>query len=841
MNYLSAALFRTRWLTVLAAIASLALLNQARAFDVIDPDGTLYTAISDNSHYNDSYTAANLFDYDMTGITVGTFLGSDSTEYARAGDGTCFVAFQLDQVYTNIASIFYANRYNTVDLVGAISIWSSDTTPFTAADPGTNPANTVALTNDVNTGAVWNEYALTNTLHGQYFLLRLDEKTPGDGGNPGGRELRLGQFITRPPIIVGQSSDKEQYATETARLNVQATGPAPLTYQWLKGTSTLSDGGNISGSTSSLLTISNLSGTDAAGYTCTVANNFGSVTSTVINLTVDKLTTEPAALAVLSNSPAAYWQLDEPSGSTVAVEKVAGLDGVYGATAGVGVAGPQPPDFDGFATTNLAVQTTAFETSSIVTLPPMYLTGTNGGETITAWVYNDISGGDQNPYTGIVFCRAGSTVAGLICSGDGTELDYQWAANGYNFNSGLVLPGNQWSFVALVYQPDSVSLYCSSNDIVTQAVDSRSWQVQPFDGPTCIGLDTDLGESARTWNGSIDEVAFYDHALSPSQINALFAAGKGSITIVPVSITSQPVAPSPIYLTDAFALSATVAGTAPVYQWYKGGTAMSGATNNTYNVISAKLSDSGSYYLVAGNPANSVTSSIVNVAVSNSVSKAIDPDGTLYTAVSDNSAYSSSYTAANLFNYNVTGIPSGTPIYGDTAEYARSGDGTCFVAFQLNQIYTNIGAIFYANRYNTADWVSTINIWASDNSAFTATDPGTSPDSVVPITKDVTTGAVLNAYYLTNSLQGRYFLLRLDEANPGTGGNPGGREFRLGQLFSPVSLSIAASPSGLTLTWANGVLQQAPTVTGPWTTATNVTSGVPFSTSATNEFFRVSY
>ncbi|MEI9960505.1 MAG: hypothetical protein WDM76_05025 [Limisphaerales bacterium] len=79
-----------------------------------------------------------------------------------------------------------------------------------------------------------------------------------------------------------------------------------------------------------------------------------------------------------------------------------------------------------FFLTNAAVQTHAFDTSSVVVLPNLNLTGTNGGQTITAWVYNEDPGGGQNPYTGIVFCRGGSTAAGLICSSDGTN----WVING---------------------------------------------------------------------------------------------------------------------------------------------------------------------------------------------------------------------------------------------------------------------------------------------------------------------------------------------------------------------------------------------------------------------------
>jgi Leucine-rich repeat (LRR) protein/sugar lactone lactonase YvrE len=44
-------------------------------------------------------------------------------------------------------------------------------------------------------------------------------------------------------------------------------------------------------------------------------------------------------------------------------------------------------------------------------------------------------------------------------------------------------------------------------------------------------------------------------------------------------------------------LSFTVGGTANVYQWFKDGNAISGATSNTYTVLSAQPSDAGEYYL----------------------------------------------------------------------------------------------------------------------------------------------------------------------------------------------------------------------------------------------------
>ena len=149
------------------AFISVLLALPVKALDVINPAGVNYTVISDSSHYDGSYTSANLFNNDMSGVALGTIISG--AEYATASQSSSFVAFQLDTVYTNVASLFYAQRngfFADQDKMGIISIWSSTTTPFTAADPGTPPNSVIAITN--STGAQWAEYLMTNSIAGQY-------------------------------------------------------------------------------------------------------------------------------------------------------------------------------------------------------------------------------------------------------------------------------------------------------------------------------------------------------------------------------------------------------------------------------------------------------------------------------------------------------------------------------------------------------------------------------------------------------------------------------------------------------------------------------------------------
>ncbi len=204
-------------------------------------------------------------------------------------------------------------------------------------------------------------------------------------------------------------------------------------------------------------------------------------------------------------------------------------------------------------------------------------------------------------------------------------MAYQWNGQGFNFDSGLTIPANAWSFVALVYTPSAITLYCSSNTTVLSAVDHTARPVQTFGVGIDFGLDTDVGESARTFNGSLDDVAFYDHALTAAQINVIFAAGKGAFDVIPVQFTAQPAAPPHVYLGDSFTLTATVSGTAPQYQWYKSSAPIPNATNATFAVPSARLSDAADYYLVASNAAGPVSSSVVTVSVSPYLARPAQP------------------------------------------------------------------------------------------------------------------------------------------------------------------------------------------------------------------------
>ena len=89
-----------------------------------------------------------------------------------------------------------------------------------------------------------------------------------------------------PPFITNQPISVATNYGATAQFGVMAGGLPPLSYQWFKGETSLSDGGNISGAQTPMLRLANVAGGDRGGYTVKVTNLCGSVTSSVTTLSV---------------------------------------------------------------------------------------------------------------------------------------------------------------------------------------------------------------------------------------------------------------------------------------------------------------------------------------------------------------------------------------------------------------------------------------------------------------------------------------------------------------------------------------------------------------------------
>ncbi len=223
-----------------------------------------------------------------------------------------------------------------------------------------------------------------------------------------------------------------------------------------------------------------------------------------------------AAMLVLGLSGAAvaglvaHWKLDETSGTTALDSSGRGFNGTYQG----GAALNQP-----------GVYGTAVEFDGVddrVQVPALNLN--SNAVSLTAWVYRR---GDPGIYAGIFVSRAGRTTAGLST---GSTLDPDWGVNNllaynwndvqaaWSFNSGLLIPEQEWAFVGVVVEPDKATLYMSDG-VLQSAVNTLAHQIEEFDDIGYIGYDP--YDELRYWPGMIDDVRVYDRALTADQMQEL--------------------------------------------------------------------------------------------------------------------------------------------------------------------------------------------------------------------------------------------------------------------------------------------------------------------------------
>ena len=88
------------------------------------------------------------------------------------------------------------------------------------------------------------------------------------------------KVISSSPIITVQPTNQTAMLGSQASFAVGAAGNQPLFYRWQSNGTNLTDGGNLSGSATTSLTVSNVSSADMGTYSVVVSNALGSVTST---------------------------------------------------------------------------------------------------------------------------------------------------------------------------------------------------------------------------------------------------------------------------------------------------------------------------------------------------------------------------------------------------------------------------------------------------------------------------------------------------------------------------------------------------------------------------------
>jgi uncharacterized repeat protein (TIGR02543 family) len=108
--------------------------------------------------------------------------------------------------------------------------------------------------------------------------------TSAGGASAGGTVFQYS--LTAPPFVITQPASQTINNHTTATFGVLAGGSGTLAYRWLKNGTNLFDGGNIAGSATSTLSVSNVSSAEVGAYAVVVSSPYGEVTSSNAYLTV---------------------------------------------------------------------------------------------------------------------------------------------------------------------------------------------------------------------------------------------------------------------------------------------------------------------------------------------------------------------------------------------------------------------------------------------------------------------------------------------------------------------------------------------------------------------------
>jgi pectate lyase len=230
---------------------------------------------SDGSPGNSTYAGYGMF------MNMATTLGSSSSFQLmeRSAPGTSSAFLSASGSWTALANgagsghTGYASG-TQYTFVMTFSRNASSGLDITATMTGGSLNNTGSASVSYSDGT-------PNTFTFDTFGLRPSSST--DSATSFDTTLFKVEFISgaTPPAIETDTQDQTALVGQDATFNVLASGTLPLGYQWYYNTNTV-----LTNATGSILTLTNVQLSNSGGYLVVVTNSYGSVTSSVAQLTV---------------------------------------------------------------------------------------------------------------------------------------------------------------------------------------------------------------------------------------------------------------------------------------------------------------------------------------------------------------------------------------------------------------------------------------------------------------------------------------------------------------------------------------------------------------------------
>jgi hypothetical protein len=509
-----------------------------------------------------TYDGANAMFY-INGVAHGPYavnyapaIGSNA--HVGKGPGVGWMAFigGVDEVafYTNVLTL---NQITNHYQIGTNSFRSPPTPPTILSDPlsatnysglpvsfsvlanGTLPLHYKWLKNGVPTGS--DSTPLTFTCH-----------YPADDGatiqvivtnriNSATSAVATLSVLTNVNIV-GPPGSITRNVGSYAAFHVIANGAVPIKYLWSKST----DGGTtylpLPGATNATLWLSNVQLTDSNNmYSVLVTNPFAADSASAVLGVQARAVNVPLTkygAVVAADGPVAYWRLDEASGASTAVDAVGSFDGSFLDTSGAGVFGYQVPTGIPHET-----DTALFVTNgATVTVPFAPELNPDGAWSAEGW-FQPNSLGDYrvvlcsqynlypNPYNGwYIYQQPNATFAFVPQPGNG----FITAGPDDPAHGNQIVPGNWYH---LVVTDDGTTFYMYINGELRTSFPVSGIQFIPNGTGINLngtpGITTGLGTTVLGrrsdnqfggFSGTMDDVAFYNKALTLQQVQAHYAA-----------------------------------------------------------------------------------------------------------------------------------------------------------------------------------------------------------------------------------------------------------------------------------------------------------------------------
>jgi hypothetical protein len=330
-----------------------------------------------------------------------------------------------------------------------------------------------------------------------------------------------------PPAISADPQPTVAAVDGTARMSVTATGDN-LTYQWRKDGRNLPNGGNISGATTSTLTISDFTEADEGIYSVAVFNAAGSIVSKNAALRLSEFDIEDRLVA--------YWKMNETSGTSAANAVSGGspvaFTGSPAWAAGqvanaVGLDGTTHGEAANYTKANRAISGSAWVRPAA---------GAAGNQVIFRNAFGDlvpVGGAIEGVKFGQFELRLAVDANGALIP----ESAIQIGPNVSRVSSPTPITENAWHHIAFSADGAQQRLYVDGQQVAV--IDYLANINQPDIPYITVGVQFNYSDPAditspagpdptnpNYFTGSIDELALWTRVVTPDEISKIYEAGR---------------------------------------------------------------------------------------------------------------------------------------------------------------------------------------------------------------------------------------------------------------------------------------------------------------------------